>query len=250
MKFKFKRIQSRLLVFHFSLLLVVLGPVYYLINSQNIENALNVITSDLEIGAVNFDASIASRNESLAIAADALSDDFAFKQVYATNDHPTILSAMENLLSRLANADFMVLVSTDYLTIADTRQPTVQGERPEWDDLIEQAVALDSQGEYPESEGMAVIDQQPYHLTVLPFFNPDIEAWLVIGFAIDQAFTQDFKESISAEVTVLFRGQNQLWESQASTMPRPIQDEVLLQFSEMGLGMGLNQAVVSTIAGE
>ena len=73
MLFKFKRIQSRLLVFHFSLLLIVLGPVYFLVNSQNIENALAVITADLDIGAANFDASISNRNESLAIAADALS---------------------------------------------------------------------------------------------------------------------------------------------------------------------------------
>ena len=248
MLFKFKRIQSRLLVFHFSLLLIVLGPVYFLVNSQNIENALAVITADLEIGAANFDASISNRNESLAIAADALSDDFAFKQVYATNDQPTIVSAMENLLSRLANADFMVLVSNEYETIADTRQPTVQGLIPEWVSLIEQAVELDNRGEYPESAGMAVIDQQPYHLTVLPFFNPEIEAWLVMGFAIDQIFTEEFKESISAEVTVIFRDENGEWRSQASTITENIRNEVISQFSAMD--MGFNQANVSNFAGE
>ncbi|PCJ41460.1 MAG: hypothetical protein COA71_07830 [SAR86 cluster bacterium] len=248
MNFRFKRIQTRLLFFLFSLLLLVLGPVYILVNSQNFENALTVISSDLEIGAANFDATISRRNESLAIAADALSADFAFKQVYATNDHATILSAMENLLYRVDNADFMVLIANNNLIIADTKQPAVEGEAPTWINLIEQARELDRQGEYPEAAGIVVIDEQPYHLTVLPFLNPDIEAWVAMGFAIDQAFTQEFKDSISADVTVLFKSEGGLWQSNASTVSSVVKNEVLSRFSLMN--MDFDQTNVSTFAGE
>ncbi len=231
MAFRFKHFQSRLMVFFLTLLSIVLATVYFSVNSRNLENAMDIIVQDLEAGARNFEFTIAQRNESLAISADALSADFPFKQVYASGDHSTILSAMENLLDRMVYADFMVLVSDSDLVIADTAHPDSQGEAPNWLALIEEARALDRAGEYPESADVVIIDDRPYHVTVLPFMNPDIEAWIGMGFEIDQFFTTEFKNTVSAEVTVVFNDDDGSWRSNGSTLQPELVDALLVGFT-------------------
>ena len=97
MTLRFKRFQSRLMVIFLGLFGSVLVAVYFSVSQRNIDNAMDIIVADLEAGARSFEAAIGQRNEFLAISADALSADFPFKQVYASGDHSTILSAMENL---------------------------------------------------------------------------------------------------------------------------------------------------------
>lgn len=219
------------MVFFLTLLGIVLATVYFFVSNRNFENAMDVIVGDLEAGARNFEFTIAQRNESLAISADALSADFPFKQVYASGDHSTILSAMENLLDRMVYADFMVLVSDADRVIADTAHPDRQDGEPEWLSLIEEARALDRAGEYPESADVVIIDDRPYHLTVLPFMNPDIEAWIGMGFEIDQFFTTEFKNTVSAEVTVIFRDDDGAWQSNGSTLQPELVEALLAGFS-------------------
>ena len=231
MALKFKRFQTRLLVVFLGLFVSVLGVVYISVTNRNIENAMDIIVQDLETGARNFEFTIAQRNETLAISADALSADFPFKQVYASRDHSTILSAMENLLGRLVYADFMTLVSDNDEVIADTLHPADEGNIPGWIRLVDEARALDLQGEYPESADVVTIDGRPYHLTVLPFLNPDIEAWFGMGFEIDQVFTSEFKNTVSAEVTVLFQDQQGIWHSNGSTLPAERTNQLLASFS-------------------
>lgn len=231
MAFRFKHFQSRLMVFFLTLLSIVLATVYFSVNSRNLENAMDIIVNDLEAGARNFEFTITQRNESLAISADALSADFPFKQVYASGDHSTILSAMENLLDRMVYADFMVLVSDSDRVIADTAHPDRQEVVPNWLPLIEDARALDRAGEYPESADVVIIDDRPYHLTVLPFMNPDIEAWIGMGFEIDQFFTTEFKNTVSAEVTVVFLSDDGTWRSNGSTLRPDAVDALLRGFT-------------------
>ena len=231
MALRFRHFQTRLMVIFLGLFGVVLLAVFIAVTQRNIDNAMDIIVRDLETGARSFEAAIAQRNEFLAISADALSADFPFKQVYASGDHDTILSAMDNLLYRLLFADFMTLVSDDDEVIADTLHPDSQGITPDWIYLIDRARELDLQGEYPEAEGVVIIDSRPYHLTVLPFLNPDIEAWFGMGFEIDQAFTTEFKSTIAADVTVVFEEANGAWQSNGSTLPDDYVDQLLAQFS-------------------
>ncbi len=51
-----------------------------------------------------------------------LSSDFGFKQVIATQDHKTIVSALDNLKRRIG-ADAVMLVSLDQRLQADTTNP-------------------------------------------------------------------------------------------------------------------------------
>jgi adenylate cyclase len=232
--FHFRHFQSRLLVFFLVPVVAVLAVVYLAVTRANTSNALEVITADLQRGADNFAATIAQRNVTLAIAGDALSSDFAIREAYSTADPATILSVMDNLLGRLVSADFIVMVDdADDAVIADTLRPELAGRAPEWLALIERARELDRRGEYPEADEVVIVAGRPYHLTVLPFLTPDLVAWIGLGFEINQGFTDEAKQSIAAEVTVLFRDADQRWQSNGSTLPAGSLQDLLAQFGSL-----------------
>lgn len=216
---RFRHFQSRLLVFLLIPLLAVLAAIYAAVTRANTNNALAVITSDLQLGATSFTEFIDLRDFTLAVAGDALAGDFATRGAVATNDPATILSAMENLLDRLVLADFVVMVNEESgLISADTLNPARAGTIPEWNALLEQARELDQRGEYPEAADTLLLDGSVYHLTVIPFFQPDLAGWIVLGFEIDQEFTVDFGDSLTASITVLFQDATGRWQSNGSTL--------------------------------
>jgi adenylate cyclase len=217
---RFRHFQSRLLVFLLIPLLLVLAAIYTAVTRANTGNALAVITADLQLGATSFERFIELRDFTLGVAGDALANDFATRQALDTNDPATILSAVENLLDRLVLADFAVMVDeSSGLISADTLNPGNAGTVPEWNALLEQARALDLQGEYPEAADTLLLDGSVYHLTVVPFFQPDLAGFLVLGFEIDQDFTRDFGDSLTAAVSVLFQDASGRWQSNGSTLP-------------------------------
>lgn len=218
--FRFRHFQSRLLVFLLIPVLLALAAIYVAVTRANTSNALTLITRDLQLGARSFSEFIDLRDYTLAVAGDALSSDFATREALATGDPATILSAMENLLDRLVLADFVVMVDeASGLISADTLKPERAGSVPAWIKLIEQARELDRRGEYPEAADVLVLDDSVYHLTVIPFFQPDLAGWLVLGFEIDMEFTQTFGESLTAAVSVLFQDPMGRWQSNGSTLP-------------------------------
>ena len=226
---QFQHFQTRLLAYLLLPMLLVLGAIYLAIDHANTNNAAAIIKRDLEIGVNNFNAAINDRNDNLAIASDALTGDYAFRQAYNT-DHLTLLSAMKNLLGRLATADFIAMVdaNTHQLRV-DTRRPDLQGVVPEWLPLITAAEALDNRGQYPEASSVSLLDGHPYHITVLPFLNPDLTGWIAIGFDIGGSFTEDFKKTVSADVSVLFND-NSSWQISGSTLPELLQPQLTSAF--------------------
>ncbi len=246
--FRFKHFQSRLLVFFLVPLILVLAAVYFAVTRANTRNALAVITDDLELGVRNFADTIDLRDYTLAVAGDALSADFATREAVATRDPATILSSMENLLDRLQLADFIVMVNEDDGTIAaNTLNPGTAGSSPVWFPLIEQARALDRQGEYPGVADVVVLDARPYHLTVIPFYRPDLAGWIGLGFEIDQAFITEFEESVAGAVTLLFQDATGRWQSNGSTQAEAVLQELVAQFSPPA---DPGRSTVLTLAGE
>lgn len=233
MNFRFQHFQTRLLVLFLIPLLAILTAVYFAVSKANIDNAINIISSDLKLSVGNFENAIAERNEVLASAGDALSGDFAFKQVYDTRDQASILSAMENLLGRLVLADFIAFTEDRTTTVvASTLTPEQAGSAPEWLSLIETARLLDREGSYPEAADVLIMKDRPFHTAVLPYLNPGLENWVTLGFEIGEKFTEEFKGTVSAEVTVLFFNADQ-WQISASTLPPDLHDNLLSQFSSM-----------------
>jgi adenylate cyclase len=229
--FRFKHFQSRLLVFFLVPLLLVLAAVYVAVNRANTRNALDLINKDLERGAFAFVTSIDSRNYTLAIAGDVVSDDYATRQAYATNDPTTIQSALQNLQERLLLADFIVMVDEASGTVDASSLETPQpGTTPVWGPLIEQARALDRLGEYPEAAGIMLIEGRPFHVTVVPFFGPDLLAWIALGFEISSEFTASIAASVVTDFTVLFRDGDGSWRSNGSTLSGAMVEQLAAGF--------------------
>ena len=230
MQLYFTNFQSRLLVLLLVPLLAIVATVYVAVERANTDNALAVIRNDLRIAAANFTATIADRNENLAIAGDALSSDYAFRQAFTT-DRATRLSAMENLLGRLVTADFIALNKPgDGLLLADTHRPALENVSSEWQALIEEAEALDRKGEYPEANDTVLIDGKPFHMTILPLLTPDLSAWVSLGFEVGSRFTESFRKTVNADITVLVRNTGETWQVSGSSLPAALAAELATRY--------------------
>ncbi|GMR18319.1 MAG: hypothetical protein BMS9Abin33_0726 [Gammaproteobacteria bacterium] len=195
---QFHSFQTRLLVFVLGLLVLVQATVFFAVNKANINNARVQIDEALEVAAGVFKKSINDRNQRLLEKARLLSGDFAFKQAYATSEHGTILSALENQRTRIGS-DWMMLISLTNNVIADTLHPDLHGATFSLPELIGNAM----ENEYGETSSIEFVDGLPYQMVVVPLFAPDPSAWIIIGFVIDTAFAAELQRLTKSHVTIV-----------------------------------------------
>ncbi|NOY66484.1 MAG: HAMP domain-containing protein [Gammaproteobacteria bacterium] len=195
---QFHSFQTRLLVFVLGLLVLVQSSVFFAVNKANINNARVQIDEALEITAGVFKKSINDRTQRLLEKARLLSGDFAFKQAYATSEHGTILSALENHRIRIGS-DWMMLISLTNNVIADTLHPDLHGVTFSLPELIKNVM----ESEYGETSSIEFVDGIPYQMVVVPLFTPDPSAWIIIGFVIDATFAAELQELTKSHVSIV-----------------------------------------------
>ena len=210
----FRRFQNRLFAFFLVLLTMLQLLIFISVNDANIRNAKVVINDSLDVGASIFKRLIEERTRNLLQHARLLSADYGFKPAFYSNDHATILSAMENHLDRIEDADIMLLVDLDAKLIADSRFPERQKVPVQWPKLIQQAETDD----YAEATGVVMIDEMPFQIIVVPYLSPDISAWILIGFAIDQNVAEDLKQIVNSEISFFILSQDGQWRLTNTTL--------------------------------
>ena len=214
---RFSSFRSRLLVFFAGLLIIVQSGAFLLVSQANISNARALVREALRVNVGVFNRLVEERAQHLLEAARLLSGDFAFKSAYFTDNRGTVLSAMENHLTRVGSAEIMLLVSLEGAVLADTRHLYPPGSDLPWPELLDAALA----DEYGETSGVMLIDKRPYQLMVVPLLTPDLEAWILIGFPIDDAFAADMGRLLLSEISVLQRESGGGgWRVAATTQPR------------------------------
>jgi adenylate cyclase len=236
----FRSFRSRMLVLVVGLVLLSQALAFVLVSYANTRNATRQIAADLEAGAGVFRRLIDERSAGLIANARLLSGDFAFKQAFASGDRETILSAMENHLGRM-EADAMLLVDPDGKLLASTLQgPEAAPVAPvaPWASLIARA----SEDEFGEASGVVEIHDVLQQVTVVPLFTPEPSAWILFGFAIDDAFARSLGKI--SDVTVLRRDAGAVWHPVASTLAPGSRDDLVAAASQ-GL---LIDGVVATVA--
>ena len=166
---------------------------------QNVENR---VRNNLTVAKRVFSRLIEVQTKRLSDNAYILSSDFGFKQVIATQDHKTILSALDNLLLRI-DADMAVLVSLQYQVLADTAHPDKNSQffSPELIELAEQQGFANS---------MVIIDGTPHQMVVTPVMAPDLKAWLCISFKLSQIQIDELQQLTQSDITLL-----QVWEGRS-----------------------------------
>lgn len=212
--FRFRRFQTRLLVLFLGLFAVVQAVAFALIYVAQLISAQAQINAAFEISGEVFNKLIAERSLRLVQQARLLSSDYAFKAAYATRETETIVSALQNHQMRI-NADVMMLVSLDERVIADSLDPTGHGRRFAHARLL---VAAENSAD-GNAAGIEFIDDRAFQMIVVPLMVPQPDAWIVVGFPLDDRFTAEIRKLTLAHVSLAREQLPHGWSMVASTLP-------------------------------
>ena len=213
----FHTFQSRLVLF-FGLLFLVVGIATLLLVRNAIQDnifdqarAQLVATNDI------FNNQVEATAKTLEEGSAVIAQDFGFRQAVATNDRPTILSALNNLGARI-NANRAFLVSLDNNVVADTTVPTSEADAQTKFPFPSMIETADIEG---SATSVAVLEGQIYQLVVVPVLAPVPIAWIVVGVEINDAFAMGLQRAstVPAEVTFAFmNGDGDNWSAPATTL--------------------------------
>ncbi len=190
--------------------------VFIAVNAASKRNARAQIAHNLETGSRVFSRLTTSRIQALADMTGILSRDYGFGSTIDTEDHGTILSALDNLAGRV-HANAVILVSLDdYTVIADTLHP----EATDTPFLFPELIDIYFEGEeIPDLVTSIVpISGDYYQMVVVPVLAPDPIAWLSIGFLINEELLQELQEFVFSQVSLLRVDSGVTWTHIASTL--------------------------------
>ncbi len=173
-------LRTRIALTFLLLLTAVLGAALSAVSIANRRNAERDVARQLEFGAQTFSGLLKSNRRLLTQAAQAVADDYGFREAVAEHDTGTLVSALENGGSR-TGAAMVVLTSLDGHVIAASGSHMTAGtEFP--------IAALQRSGTARAGDASVLVDDgKIYQLVAVPVKSPLPVAWIVMGFALDAA---------------------------------------------------------------
>ncbi|MCF8506789.1 MAG: EAL domain-containing protein [Caulobacter sp.] len=171
---RFTSLRSRLTVLYAGLFGVALLVTAVAVYASVSANARIQVEQQLTAGGAVFDRVWALKASQLTDSATVLSRDFGFRAAVATNDTPTVESALENLRGRL-KIDRAILVGADGV-VTGTTGLTETGASELW-------YALDGGA----TSGVLTIAGKPYQAVAAPVMAPHLTGWVVFAERLDQS---------------------------------------------------------------
>ncbi|HWA10368.1 MAG TPA: adenylate/guanylate cyclase domain-containing protein [Opitutaceae bacterium] len=211
---RFQSFGTKLLLLFVLVVAAAQFATYFAVSRANRTNARALIAQDLGTAGGVFRQIVAERNDILATGASAATSDYAFKSLVArASDAATVASALSSVRLRI-RADLVTLLSLEATPVASTAAGQVSGE------VLKQLVtAADADAsDNPRATGYGYLDGQLYSLVTAPVRAPDIVAWIVVGFRIDNKFAQRLKGQARVDVTFADQDARIL----ATTLPLPV----------------------------
>jgi adenylate cyclase len=139
---------------------------------------------------------VTRRNNDLARAASGLTFDAGLRAAMATTrDRETLRSALTSFRTRV-DADLVALLSLDGELLAETRVG------PSAIDRYQILQKRADQSESARAIGYAIVDGTVHSLVVVPLQAPDIVAWIVVGFRLDDAFVAMLKRETGVGISL------------------------------------------------
>ena len=135
------------------------------------------------------------RASQLASGVAVLAADFGFREAVSSSDVPTILSAASNH-SRRIDADLLLVVDTRGKLIAST-EDVDRSFAASMDDLIDRAQMSPGQPHFALRSGRL------YQFFAAPVQAPDTIAWLVMGFAVDDALARKIGDLVGVDASFI-----------------------------------------------
>jgi adenylate cyclase len=197
---RFRTLRGRLVCISLGLIFLLQALTYFLVVEANRRHATRQIDANLEMAARVFVRLKQRRLIELSEQARLLSYDYGFKQAFGAsrNDPATMRLAMKNWQHRV-NASFFSLISLDGDVLFDSENSARDGTPFALPQLISKA-ENDPSG---ETGGIALRDGNLFAVVLAPLLAPEPEAWVCLGFRIDDGFASELGGLTKQEVSFL-----------------------------------------------
>lgn len=203
----FQRFQTKLVLFFAALFAVVQAFSYFTVESTVRGSILGEARNQLAKAFEVFENSVEDTTAAVAEGSTILATDFGFRQAVATKDRPTIMSALNNLGTRIS-ADRVILVGVDNQIIGDTGTASDAASTGNIVSMGSTEFAFPELLTQADDEGRAVtisvMDNQVYQTVAVPIRAPVTIATIVIGIEINNAYVRklaDKKFTVPLDIT-------------------------------------------------
>ncbi len=207
----FTSFRSKILFFFIGLVALaqVSTTVAVLMATKN--NLVEQASKELQVGVRVFMQLLQTRTTQLVNSVQVLIADFGFREAVATEDVPTIQSALINYGSRV-NADVALLIDLDGNISAST-QPEIAVGR-----AFPNPGMLRSQP-LPGGMEVVILNGMPYQVVIVPVRAPVTVAWVCMGFLIDSQLADELKGITKLDVSFMGRTDAVAMPYLVSTLP-------------------------------
>jgi len=235
--------QARLTFAMLLILLLVQLATLLLVLDTTRDSIKADIHQQLQVGANVFKQLLETRNDQLLSTVSVLAADFGFKAAVSSEDSATIRSALENHGAR-AGADLVTLIDLQGKEIASTL--TGQDHLPQT--VYRKLIGKGSEDGFWITTVM--IDGKPYQAVMVSINAPLPMAWVMMGFAIDQALAQRLQQLTGLMVS-FYAGSAQYAPYLVSTYHQPqlLEQALPVAFSNTdALSRSLGSQTVQTLS--
>jgi diguanylate cyclase (GGDEF)-like protein len=232
MKLGFQSLEGRIATLFLMLIIVLQVLGLAVIQSGIDSNARASIATELTNGEKVFRKLMEQAAQKRRSSAQVLARDTGFVQAVGNDgngDQETIKSALENS-ARRAGADLTMLVDGERRIKVTTGIGRAAGLEKLVLRLLDQAEQSDG------ASSIALVDDKPFQVVVMPVRAPITIAWVVMGFAIDRELATDMKELSALEVAILSRGADGRWLPVEATLPPAASASMLASLQNTSIG--------------
>ena len=212
---RFKSLEGRIATL-FLVLIVAVQVSGLLVIQQGIDsNARASIATELANGEKVFRKLLEQSAQTQRFSAQILARDTAFVQAIGNggvDDRATIESALQTFGGQRAKADLTMLIDGEGKVAVSTGIAMAGS-------LEKLVLGLLERAESGSASAIAIVDQKPVQIVVVPVKAPLTIAWVVMGFAIDRQLASGMKELSSLDVAFLTRDATGRWTAVESTLP-------------------------------
>jgi diguanylate cyclase (GGDEF)-like protein len=191
-------LRTRIALTFLLLLTAVLGAALSAVSVANRRNAERDVARQLEFGAQTFSGLLKSNRRLLTQAAQAVADDYGFRDAVAEHHTDTLVSALENSGARVGAA-MVVLTSLDGHVIAASGSQAIAGTKFP-------IAALQRNGTPGDRTVNVMVDNgKIYQVVAVLVKSPLPVAWIAMGFELDADAARGLSDITGLGVTLSVR---------------------------------------------
>ncbi len=207
------RFQTKLTIVYIALFLAIMGIILFAFYRSVTSNVQLQTLNQLSASARIFEQVVNYRVETLGDSAEALAQDYGFRQAIATRDQPTVQSSLQNHIRRL-EADVGAVIDIDGELVSAIVDGTPVPDMP--------PIGADLQAEAAEkgvATSLVAYNGRVYELVLTQVRAPVPVAWLAFGIELDAEAALEIKNlsAIDLEIAFIISENGRDWNVTAAT---------------------------------